>query len=129
MFFGAMNPKSGSFYIDTRLSRHLTLISCLTAEREVLSQIYLQILQNHFNTFEKQICDMAPRIVNATMSVFMQMATQPQFMPTAAKFHYQFNLRDFAKIIQNMLLAAPNIYKGNRLGIARMWCHECHRVW
>jgi dynein heavy chain len=44
MFFGAMNPKSGSFYIDTRLSRHLTLVSCLTAERDTLSQIYLQIL-------------------------------------------------------------------------------------
>lgn len=41
MFFGAMNPKSGSFYIDTRLSRHLTLVSTLTAEREVLTQIYL----------------------------------------------------------------------------------------
>jgi hypothetical protein len=41
MFFGAMNPKSGSFFIDTRLSRHLTLVSTLTAEREVLTQIYL----------------------------------------------------------------------------------------
>jgi hypothetical protein len=37
----------------------------------------------------------------------MSMAMSPQFMPTAAKFHYQFNLRDFAKIVQNMLLAQP----------------------
>jgi dynein heavy chain len=105
MFFGAMNPKSGSFYIDSRLSRHLTLVSCLTAEREVLTQIYLQILTNHMKSFDKQVADMAPKIIQATMDIFMKMATQPQFMPTAAKFHYQFNLRDFAKIIQNMLLA------------------------
>jgi dynein heavy chain len=129
MFFGAMNPKSGSFFIDTRLSRHLTLVSCLTAEREVLTQIYLQILENHMVPFDKQCSDLAPRIIKATMAVFMQMANSPQFMPTAQKFHYQFNLRDFAKIVQNMLQAVPSIYKGNPKGLARMWAHECHRVW
>jgi dynein heavy chain len=50
-------------------------------------------------------------------------------MPTAKKFHYQFNLRDFSKIIQNLMLAQPQLYKTNPLGIARMWAHECHRVW
>jgi hypothetical protein len=55
------------------------------------------------NTFDKQCSDLAPRIVQATMGVFMTMANSPQFMPTAQKFHYQFNLRDFAKIIQNIL--------------------------
>jgi dynein heavy chain len=129
MFFGAMNPKSGSFYIDTRLSRHLTLVSCLTAEVDVLTQIYLQILSDHMKPFDKQCSDLAPRIVKATMSVFMQMAITPQFMPTAQKFHYQFNLRDFAKIIQNMKESQPAIYKGNPKGLARMWAHECHRVW
>jgi dynein heavy chain len=63
------------------------------------------------------------------MQVFASMANTPQFMPTAQKFHYQFNLRDFAKIIQNMLLSQPAMYKGNALGIARMWKHECDRVW
>jgi dynein heavy chain len=79
--------------------------------------------------FDKQCSDLAPRIIKATMAVFMQMANSPQFMPTAQKFHYQFNLRDFAKIIQNMLQSVPSIYKGNPKGLARMWAHECHRVW
>jgi dynein heavy chain len=47
MFFGCMNPKSGSFAIDLRLSRHMTLVSCLTAEKDILRSIYLQILENH----------------------------------------------------------------------------------
>ena len=50
-------------------------------------------------------------------------------MPTARKFHYQFNMRDFAKIVQNLLLSQPTTYKGNALGLVRMWAHECHRVW
>jgi len=27
------------------------------------------------------------------------------------------------------MLAQPAVYKGNPLGIIRMWAHECHRVW
>lgn len=63
------------------------------------------------------------------MTVFLAIANSAQFMPTAMKFHYQFNLRDFSKIIQNLMLAQPNHYKQNPLGIVRMWVHECHRVW
>jgi dynein heavy chain len=129
MFFGCMNPKSGSFTIDLRLSRHLTLVSCLTAEKEILTTIYQQILANHMKDFDKPCSDLCPKIISATMTVFQSMANTPQFMPTAQKFHYQFNLRDFAKIIQNMLLAQPSMYKGNPNGIIRMWAHECHRVW
>jgi dynein heavy chain len=40
IFFGCMNPKSGSFAIDLRLSRHMTLVSCLTAEKDILRSIY-----------------------------------------------------------------------------------------
>ena len=50
-------------------------------------------------------------------------------MPTALKFHYQFNMRDFANIVENLLLAQPSTYKGNVLGMVRMWAHECHRTW
>jgi len=72
---------------------------------------------------------MSLKLVNATMTVFLAIANSAQFMPTALKFHYQFNLRDFSKIVQNLMLAQPNHYKGNPLAIVRLWVHECHRVW
>lgn len=50
-------------------------------------------------------------------------------MPTARKFHYQFNLRDFNNIIQNLLLAEPSPYSQNPLGLCRLWLHECNRVY
>lgn len=40
MFTACQNPKSGSFIVDPRLTRHMTMISCLTAEREILHTIY-----------------------------------------------------------------------------------------
>ena len=63
------------------------------------------------------------------MQVFTGIALSPQFAPTASKFHYAFNMRDVAKIIQNLMLAQPASYKGNPAGLVRMWAHECHRVW
>jgi dynein heavy chain len=74
MFTACMNPKSGSFIIDLRLSRHFSLFSCLTAEREILNTIYYQILDSHLCTFDPHIASMTAKIVNATMGVFISIA-------------------------------------------------------
>ena len=74
MFTACMNPKSGSFIVDLRLTRHFTTVSCLTAEKEILKTIYYQILDNHMKTFDKVNQDLVPKIINATMSVFLGIA-------------------------------------------------------
>jgi dynein heavy chain len=112
MFSACMNPKSGSFIVDLRLTRHLTLVACLTAEKDILSTIYFQILDNHLKTFDKGNADLSRKIINATMTVFLGVANAPQFAPTARKFHYQFNLRDFSRIVENIMLAQPGHYRG-----------------
>lgn len=40
LFTACMNPKSGSFFIDSRLQRHYTVFSMANPEREILKQIY-----------------------------------------------------------------------------------------
>jgi len=70
MFAACMNPKSGSFSVDLRLTRHFTLISCLTAEKEILKTIYFQILDNHLCNFDKACADLSAKIVEATMITF-----------------------------------------------------------
>jgi len=129
MFHACMNPKSGSFFVDLRLSRHFTLVSCLTAERDILKTIYDQILGAHLSAFDKSISDLTSKLVSATTTVFWGVASAAQLMPTARKFHYQFNLRDFSKIIQNLMLAQPASYRSKPMDMIRMWAHECHRVW
>lgn len=61
--------------------------------------------------------------------MFSSITNDKLMLPTATKFHYQFNLRDFARIIQTFLLTTPAAYKNNQLSLARLWLHECHRVW
>jgi dynein heavy chain len=128
MFTACMNPKSGSYFVDLRMTRHLTQIGLGIPEKEILLVIYQQILGAQFAAFDPKSLDLAPKLVSATVKVFTDIALSPQFMPTAVKFHYQFNMRDCAKIVQNLMLAQPSVYKGNLLGLARMWAHECQRV-
>lgn len=113
MFLACMNPKSGSFNIDLRLQRHFTTVALSLPANVVLYTIYGQILQGHFSNFDQGSKDMVDKIINATCSVFNAITKDPQFKPNALKFHYQFNLRDFAKIVQNVMLALPNVYRGN----------------
>jgi len=47
IFAAAMNPKSGSFVVDLRLTRHMTTVSCLVASEDILKTIYQQILDDH----------------------------------------------------------------------------------
>ena len=129
MFAACMNPKSGSFYVDLRTTRHFTQIMLGVPEKDILLTIYQQMMTKHFAPFDNQCQNIAPKLVVATVNVFTGIALSPQFAPTAIKFHYQFNMRDVAKIVQNLMLAQPSAYKGNPTALVRMWAHECHRVW
>ena len=127
-FMGCMNPKAGSFNIDTRLQRHYTVMSCLTAERAILDQIYRQILESHLRTFDPTIAPLAPKFIQATIELFRCIADSPQFMPSARKFHYQFNMRDVSKIIQGIMLSKNSLYRAAPMKMYRLWAHEAERV-
>ena len=45
------------------------------------------------------------------------------FLPTAIKFHYQWNLRELSAVTQGLCLATPDYYN-QPLTLARLWLHE-----
>ena len=86
-------------------------------------------MKAHFEPFDAANQAYYPKLVSATQMVFASLANSPQFMPTAVKFHYQFNMRDCARIVQNLLLSQATVARNNNTSLARMWAHECQRVW
>jgi hypothetical protein len=50
-----------------------------------------------------------------------------ELLPTPSKAHYTFNLRDLSKVVQGLTSVTPACCAG-REQLARLWLHECCRV-
>jgi dynein heavy chain len=50
-----------------------------------------------------------------------------ELLPTPAKSHYTFNLRDLSKQFQGILMATPSTCN-SKDALARLWLHEACRV-
>ena len=75
--------------------------------------------------FDPDVSKLATKIVNA--SVELHNTVMNNFLPSAVKFHYQFNLRDLSNISQGICRASKDSYS-TPLKIVRLWIHECERV-
>lgn len=61
----------------------------------------------------------------ATINLFKSISDT--FLPTPAKSHYVFNLRDISKVIQGVYLL-DRFYCDSKDNVFRLWVHESLRV-
>lgn len=64
-------------------------------------------------------------IVGATMDVYK--AAMVTFLPTPAKSHYTFSLRDFSRVVNGVLLVPP-ARMNDPDKLIKLWTHETYRV-
>jgi len=132
LYTACMNPKAGSFMINPRLQRHFTVITTFMPTADLIQGIYSAILERHLGAFAGQVQKLGEPIVNATIDCLIGgsgILNTPCFLPSAAKFHYQFNLKDVANIFQGLLNTQAALYRdGGAAKYARVWLHECYRT-
>ena len=75
--------------------------------------------------FANPIKQLSGSVVDATISVYNTIASS--LLPTPAKSHYTFNLRDLSKVFQGTLQGDAQNIKDKEVFI-RLWSHECMRV-
>lgn len=124
-FVGGMNHKSGSFVINPRLQRHFTTFCCTMPSKSDLATIYGTILDIHLSLFPDSIKKISETIVSATLDLHEEVSSG--FLPSATKFHYNFNMRELANVFEGLLFSKSEFYL-LPIRFIRLWLHECYRV-
>ncbi|XP_071672608.1 dynein axonemal heavy chain 9 isoform X15 [Patagioenas fasciata] len=127
-YVSCMNPTAGSFTINPRLQRHFCVFALSIPGQDALSRIYSTILTQHLTSgnFSGAVQKSAQQLVALALGLHQKVAAT--FLPTAIKFHYIFNLRDFSNIFQGLLFSTPECLQHPQ-DLVKLYLHESNRVY
>ncbi|XP_058532038.1 dynein axonemal heavy chain 9 isoform X2 [Ochotona princeps] len=127
-YISCMNPTAGSFTINPRLQRHFCVFVLSFPGADALSSIYSTLLTQHLQlgNFPASLHKAVPQLIQLALTFHQKIATT--FLPTAMKFHYIFNLRDFANIFQGILFSSVECVK-SAPDLIKLYLHESNRVY
>jgi len=125
LLVGMGHPGGGRNQICGRTQSRFSLVNLTFPSGPQIVRIFESILSSKFNDYDQEIKQLAPSIAIATLNVYK--AVSNDFLVTPEKFHYLFNIRDVAKVMQGILMATrATVYTAE--GMLRLWVHECQRV-
>ncbi|CAM9799127.1 unnamed protein product [Ectocarpus fasciculatus] len=142
-FMAAMqHPTGGKNDIPNRLKRNFFCFNLVLPSITSINDIYGQMLSGRFpkGKFSDDLLDVASKLTNCTIGLWKTM--KDKMLPTPAKFHYIFNLRELSRVFQGILLTPTDTlrtggyrvtndnvpFAGSGHTLLSIWKHECHRV-
>ncbi|KAG7469713.1 hypothetical protein MATL_G00131750 [Megalops atlanticus] len=127
-YVACMNPTAGSFTINPRLQRHFSVFAVNFPSPEALDSIYSKILGFHLQQhhFSPAVVRTGGAVIQA--SIWLHHRMVQNFLPTAMKFHYIFNLRDLSNIFQGLLFSTVECLRRDT-DLVQLWLHETSRVY
>ncbi len=123
-FLAAMcHPGGGRNDIPERLKRHFFILNCTLPSNNTIDHIFSSI-GKYFcieRNFSNNIINLVEKSISATRILWQ--IVKEKFLPTPAKSHYIFNLRDLSRIWEGILQIDFNLNE-----YLQLWKHECTRV-
>ncbi|XP_068615161.1 dynein axonemal heavy chain 2-like [Brachionichthys hirsutus] len=118
-------PGGGRTHISERLQSRFNLINMTFPHDSQIRRIYSTMINQKLESFKEDLKPIGEILTKATLELYE--AVSAHFLPTPAKIHYLFNLRDMSKVFQGLLRAHPDFHD-TKTNITRLWIHECFRV-
>ncbi|XP_075210479.1 dynein heavy chain 8, axonemal kl-3 [Lycorma delicatula] len=127
-FLAAMcHPGGGRNDIPPRLKRRFCIFNCTLPSERSMDKIFSVLGEGYFclERFKGDIVEFLPKLIPLTRIVWQQ--TKIKMLPTPAKFHYVFNLRDLSRIWEGILHIQDAECQTLTM-LLKLWKHEVTRV-
>ena len=118
-------PGGGRNQLTPRFVRHSTVLAIPPASVETLKHIFGSITDGFLEPFQPDVKSKSRSLVAASVELYNQISEE--LLPTPAKSHYTFNLRDLSKVIQGICMVRTTAVQSVDV-LARLWAHESERV-
>ena len=132
------HPGGGRNDIPSRLKRQFFAFNLVLPAIQSINDLYGQMLAGRFPADEFSpdlIKIVGHKLTGATIELWNRV--KAKMLPTPAKFHYIFNMRELSRVFQGVLLSPKStILNGGQqtpsdeqpVNLLRLWKHECGRV-
>jgi len=136
------HPGGGKNDIPNRLKRNFFMFNLVLPSITSINDIYGQMLDGRFTKgeFDAATLESVGKLTSTTIKLWRTM--KAKMLPTPAKFHYVFNMRDLSRVFQGILLTPKESIteggiraKEGKLSnftpqnmLVGLWKHECDRV-
>eukprot|EP00879_Flechtneria_rotunda_P021775 GHRR01022961.1.p1 GENE.GHRR01022961.1~~GHRR01022961.1.p1 ORF type:complete len:315 (+),score=119.62 GHRR01022961.1:388-1332(+) len=119
-------PGGGRNHITPRILRHFNVIAINEFDDATYTRIYTAISDwwARRGKLPESVVDQLPGVVAATIDVYNTI--RAELLPTPAKSHYTYNMRDLSKVFQGMQSVGASV--ADSRAVVRLWAHEALRV-